>query len=101
MAIRACNLLDHLCDEGCWKSRGFLFLNFTLQKASLAKKQQGTLSKATTGAMVMSAASVGLNLLQDMNEPVFEMKFESLSPTSKVAYKLVDRETSYSQLSPR
>ena len=48
----------------------------------------------------MSAASVGLNLLQDMNEPVFEMKFESLSPTSKVAYKLVDRETSYSQLSP-
>ena len=69
------------------------FLNFKLQKASLAKKQQGTLSKATTGAMVMSAASVGLNLLQDMNEPVFEMKFESLSPTSKVAYRLVDKET--------
>ena len=43
----------------------------------------------------MSAASVGLNLLQDMNEPVFEMKFESLSPTSKVAYRLVDKEALY------
>ena len=66
-----------------------------MQKASLAKKQQGTLSKATTGAMVMSAASVGLNLLQDMSEPVFEMKFESLSPTSKVAYRLDDKEALY------
>ena len=66
-----------------------------MQKASLAKKQQGTLSNATTGAMVMSAASVGLNLLQDMNEPVFEMKFESLSPTSKVAYRLDDKEALY------
>ena len=66
-----------------------------MQKASLAKKQQGTLSKATTGAMVMSAASVGLNLLQDMNEPVFEMKFESLSPKSKVAYRLDDKEALY------
>ena len=66
-----------------------------MQKASLAKKQQGTLSKATTGAMVMSAASVGLNLLQDMIEPVFEMKFESLSPTSKVAYRLDDEEALY------
>lgn len=66
-----------------------------MQKTSLAKKQQGTLSKATTGAMVMSAASVGLNLLQDMNEPVFEMKFESLSPTSKVAYRLDDKEALY------
>lgn len=66
-----------------------------MQKASLAKKQQGTLSKATTGAMVMSAASVGLNLFQDMNEPVFEMKFESLSPTSKVAYRLDDKEALY------
>ena len=28
-----------------------------------------------------------------MNESVFEMKFESLSPTSKVAYRLVDKET--------
>ena len=43
----------------------------------------------------MSAASVGLNLLQDMNEPVFEMKFESLSPTSKVAYRLDDKEALY------
>ena len=50
--------------------------------------------------MVMSAASVGLNLLQDMNEPVFEMKFESLSPTSKVAYRLVAKEALYNQLSP-
>ena len=47
----------------------------------------------------MSAASVGVNLLQDMSEPVFEMKFESLSPTSKVAYRLVDKETLYGQLS--
>ena len=45
--------------------------------------------------MVMSAASVGLNLLQDMNEPVFEMKFESLSPTSKVAYRLDYKEALY------
>lgn len=39
--------------------------------------------------MVMSAAGLGLNILQDMNEPVFEMKFESLPPTSKVGYRSV------------
>ncbi len=39
--------------------------------------------------MVMSAASLGLNILQDMSEPVFEMKFESLPPASKVGYRLV------------
>lgn len=37
--------------------------------------------------MVMSAASLGLNILQDMSEPVFEMKFESLPPVSKVGYR--------------
>lgn len=37
----------------------------------------------------MSAASLGLNILQDMSDPVFEMKFESLPPTSKVSYRLV------------
>lgn len=37
----------------------------------------------------MSAASLGLNVLQDMSDPVFEMKFESLPPTSKVSYRLV------------
>lgn len=37
----------------------------------------------------MSAASLGLNIIQDMSEPVFEMKFESLPPTSKVGYRLV------------
>ena len=37
----------------------------------------------------MSAGSLGLNILQDMNEPVFEMKFESLPPASKVGYRLV------------
>lgn len=53
------------------------------------KKQQATLAKGTVGAMVMSAASVGLNILQDMSEPVFEMKFESLPPASKVGYRQV------------
>ena len=60
-----------------------------LQKIPHAKKQQGTLAKATAGAMLMSAATVGLNILQDMNKPVFEMKFESLPPASKVGYRLV------------
>ena len=39
--------------------------------------------------MMTSAASLGLNILQDMNEPVFEMKFESLPPASKVGYRSV------------
>ena len=53
------------------------------------KKQQATLAKGTVGAMVTSAASLGLNILQDMSEPVFEMKFESLPPASKVGYRQV------------
>ena len=36
-----------------------------------------------------SVATLGLNILQDMNDPVFEMKFESLPPASKVGYRLV------------
>lgn len=59
------------------------------QKVSQAKKQQGTLTKGTFGAMMTSAGSLGLNILQDMNEPVFEMKFESLPPASKVGYRSV------------
>ena len=59
------------------------------QKVAKAKKQQGTLAKGTVDAMVMSAAGLSLNILQDMNEPVFEMKFESLPPTSKVGYRSV------------
>lgn len=62
--------------------------SFILQKFSHAKKQ-GPLSKGTVGAMVMSAASLGLNILQEMNEPVFQMKFESLPPASKISYRLV------------
>lgn len=38
--------------------------------------------------MVTSAATLGLNILQDMNDPVFKMKFESLPPASKVGYRL-------------
>ena len=38
---------------------------------------------------MMSAASMGLNIVQDMSEPVFEMKFESLPPASKVGYRQV------------
>ena len=38
---------------------------------------------------MMSAASLGLNIVQDMSEPVFEMKFESLPPASKVGYRQV------------
>ena len=38
---------------------------------------------------MMSAASLGLNILQDMSEPVFEMKFESLPSASKVGYRQV------------
>lgn len=38
---------------------------------------------------MMSTASLGLNIVQDMSEPVFEMKFESLSPASKVGYRQV------------
>ena len=53
------------------------------------KKQQATVAKGTVGAMVTSAASLGLNILQDMSEPVFEMKFESLPPASKVGYRQV------------
>lgn len=37
----------------------------------------------------MSTASLGLNIVQDMSKPVFEMKFESLSPASKVGYRQV------------
>lgn len=59
------------------------------QRVSQTKKQQGTLAKGTVGAMMMSAASLGLNILQDISEPVFEMKFESLPPSSKVGYRLV------------
>lgn len=51
-------------------------------------KKQGTLSRGTVGAVVMSAAGLGLNILQEMNEPVFEMKFESLPPANKAAYRL-------------
>ena len=39
--------------------------------------------------MAVSAAGVGLNILQDMNEPVFEMKFECLPPASKIGYRFV------------
>jgi len=53
------------------------------------KKQQATLAKGTVGAMVTSAASLGLNILQEISEPVFEMKFESLPPASKVGYRQV------------
>ena len=60
-----------------------------LQKVLNTKKQQATLAKGTVGAMVTSAASLGLNILQDMSEPVFEMKFESLPPASKVGYRQV------------
>ena len=43
----------------------------------------------TVGALAMSAATVGLNLLPDLVvPPVFEMKFEQLPPASKVAYRL-------------
>ncbi|XP_022802556.1 vacuolar protein sorting-associated protein 13D-like isoform X2 [Stylophora pistillata] len=58
------------------------------QKVSLTKKQQATVVKGSVGAMVTSAATLGLNILQDMNDPVFEMKFESLPPASKVGYRL-------------
>ena len=37
--------------------------------------------------MMTSAASLGLNILQEMNEPVFEMKFESLPSSKKAAYR--------------
>ena len=60
-----------------------------LQKVSQTKKQQATVERGTVGAMAMSAATLGLNILQDMSEPVFAMKFESLPPASKVAYRLV------------
>ncbi|KAJ7382631.1 hypothetical protein OS493_033687 [Desmophyllum pertusum] len=58
------------------------------QKVSQTKKQQATVERGTVGAMAMSAATLGLNILQDMSEPVFAMKFESLPPASKVAYRL-------------
>ena len=44
--------------------------------------------KGSVEAMVTSAATLGLNILQDMNDPVFKMKFESLPPASKVGYRL-------------
>lgn len=59
------------------------------QRVLNTKKQQATVAKGTVGAMMMSTASLGLNILQDMSEPVFEMKFESLPPASKVGYRYV------------
>ena len=58
------------------------------QKVSLTKRQQATVVKGSVEAMVTSAATLGLNILQDMNDPVFKMKFESLPPASKVGYRL-------------
>ena len=69
--------------------------NCIVQRVYEAKKQ-GTLSKGTVGAVVMSAAGLGLNILQEMNEPVFEMKFESLPPANKAAYRSESRQYMYS-----
>ena len=70
----------------CWsRSRNFSLIQ---QKVSLTKRQQATVVKGSVEAMVTSAATLGLNILQDMNDPVFKMKFESLPPASKVGYRL-------------
>ena len=48
------------------------------------KKNTGS----SVAALAISSASLGLNILQDMAEPpLFEIKFEQLSPSNKTCYK--------------